>query len=315
MQKELLFLVNPKAGKAEIKNNLMDIIDHFVKNEWKVAVRTTQYSGEVTDIIREDACNYKMIVCAGGDGTLNEAVGGLMQTDCKPLLGYIPAGTTNDFAVSLDLPREVHHAAETIMNGKPFSCDAGRFNDRHFVYVAAFGIFTEVSYSTPQPSKNMLGRAAYILEGIKSLTDIKTYQLTIEHSGETITGEFLFGMISNSISVGGFKMGKPEDVSMNDGLLEVLLVKKPRNLAELQSTIASLLRNDLNNPCLYTFHTSDLRVFSSEDVSWTLDGEFGGNLRDVQIDVIPQAYTIMVPSREVNRAKSFDEISLVAEKL
>lgn len=315
MLKELLFLVNPKAGKAEIKNNLMDIIDRFVKNDWKVVVRTTQYSGEVTDIIREEACNYELIVCSGGDGTLNEAVGGLMQTDCKPTLGYIPAGTTNDFAVSLDLPREVHHAADTIVSGKPFSCDAGRFNGKHFVYVAAFGIFTEVSYSTPQPSKNMLGRAAYILEGIKSLADIKTHQLTIEQNGETITGEFLFGMVSNSISVGGFRMGKPEEVSMNDGLLEVLLVKKPRNLAELQGAIASLLRNDLNNPCLYSFHTSDMRVFSNEEVSWTLDGEFGGNLRHVQIGVIPQAYTIMVPSREEKRAKSYDEINRVAEKL
>lgn len=315
MQKTLLFLVNPKAGKAEIKHNLMDVIDRFVQNDWKVVVRTTQYSGEVTDLIRDYACEYDMVVCAGGDGTLNEAVNGLMQTDCRPQLGYIPAGTTNDFAVSLNLPREVHYAAETIVNGQPFSCDAGQFNGHHFVYVAAFGIFTEVSYSTPQPTKNILGRAAYILEGIKSLADIKTYPLTIEQNGETITGEFLFGMVSNSISVGGFKMGKPGDVSMNDGLLEVLLVKKPRNLAELQGAVAALLRNDLNNPCLYSFHTSDMRVFSSEEISWTLDGEFGGNLRDVQISVVPQAYTIMVPAEEENRARSDAEITRVSESL
>ncbi|MBR4943970.1 MAG: YegS/Rv2252/BmrU family lipid kinase [Peptococcaceae bacterium] len=315
MKKELLFLVNPKAGKAEIKNSLMDIINRFVQNDWKVVVQTTQYAGEVTDIIREEACNYEMIVCSGGDGTLNEAVCGLMQTDCKPQLGYIPSGTTNDFAVSLDLPREVHYATEAIVGGVPFSCDVGRFNDKHFVYVAAFGLFTDVSYSTPQPTKNMLGRVAYLMEGIKSLTDIKTHQLTIEQNGETITGEFLFGMVSNSISVGGFKMGISADVSMNDGLLEVLLVKKPRNLAELQGAIAALLRNDLNNPCLYSFRTSDLRIFSSEDVSWTLDGEFGGELRDVQISVIPQAYSIMVPSKEVNRAKCEAEINRVAERL
>ncbi len=314
-QNELLFLVNPKAGKAEIKNNLLDIIDRFVQKEWKVVVRTTQYSGEVTDIIREDGSAYDMVVCAGGDGTLNEAVNGLLQSDGKPLLGYIPAGTTNDFAVSLNLPREVHYATETIVSGKPFVCDAGTFNDKHFVYVAAFGMFTEVSYSTPQPTKNILGRAAYILEGIKSLAEIKTYPLTIEQNGETITGEFLFGMVSNSISVGGFKMGKPGEVLMNDGLLEVLLVKKPRNLADLQGAVAALLRNDLSNPCLYSFHTSDLRVFSSEDISWTLDGEFGGNLRDVRIGVVPSAYTIMVPNGQENRAKSQEEINRMSEKI
>ncbi len=315
MQKSLLFLVNPKAGKAEIKNNMMEIIDQFVKKEWKVTVRTTQYSGEVTDIIREHGAEYDMVVVAGGDGTLNEAVNGIIQCDGDPQLGYLPTGTTNDFAVSLNLPREVHHATNTIVNGKPFACDAGKFAKRHFVYVAAFGMFTEVSYSTPQPTKNMLGRIAYILEGIKSLTDIKTHPLTIEQSGETITGEFLFGMVSNSISVGGFKMGKAEEVSMNDGLLEVLLVKKPRNLVELQSIIASLLLGDFNNPCLYSFHTSDMRVFSSEDMSWTLDGEFGGSLRDVRISVVPQAYTIMVPDEEKNRAKSIAEINRVAEML
>ena len=314
-QKELLFLVNPKAGKAEIRNNLLDVIDRFVQKEWKVEVRTTQYSGEVTDIIREKGHAYDMVVCSGGDGTLNEAVNGLLQSESKPVLGYIPAGTTNDFAVSLNLPREVHHATEAIVNGQPFVCDAGKFNNQYFVYVAAFGMFTEVSYSTPQPMKNMLGRVAYILEGIKSLAEIKTYPLTIEHNGETITGEFLFGMVSNSISVGGFKMGKTGEVSMNDGLLEVLLVKKPRNLAELQSAVAALLRNDLTNPCLYAFHTSDLRMFSSEDISWTLDGEDGGNLREVRIGVIPSAYTIMVPNYEEHWAKSRAEINRVAEKL
>lgn len=298
MQKSLLFLVNPKAGRAEIKNNLMDIIDLFVQKEWKVVVRTTQYAGELTDIIQAEGCQYDMVVCAGGDGTLNEAVSGLMQTEHKPMLGYIPAGTTNDFAVSLDLPREVHHATETILTGQPFSCDAGQFNDRFFAYVAAFGIFTEVSYSTPQPSKNILGRVAYILEGIKSLTEIKTYQMTIAHDHETITGEFIFGMVSNSTSVGGFKMDKLEDVAMDDGLLEVLLVKKPQNFVELQGIIASLLLNDLKHPCLYAFHTSKLHIYARDEVSWTLDGEFGGNIRDVRIKVIPKAYQIMAPQKE-----------------
>lgn len=296
MQKWLLFLVNPKAGRAEIKNNLLDVIDQFVKDGWRVVVHTTQYSGEIMEILQREACQYDLVVCSGGDGTLNEAVGGLLQTTCQPQLGYIPAGTTNDFAVSLGIPHNAQQAALTIVRGQPFSCDVGLFNERHFVYVAAFGAFTEVSYSTPQQFKNALGRAAYILEGIKHLAEIKSYQLTIEHNGEQIHGEFIFGMVSNSISVGGFKMNVRANVSMNDGLLEVLLVKKPRNAVELQGAIAALLLNDFNHECLYAFHTSELRIYSNEEISWTLDGEFGGNLRDIHIKVLHKAYEIIVPA-------------------
>lgn len=303
MQKSMLFLVNPKAGKAEIKNSLLDIIDQFVKGDWRVTVRTTQRAGEIVDILEEEGCQHDLVVCSGGDGTLNEAVGGLVQTPCRPRLGYIPAGTTNDFAVSLGIPRNALQAADTILNGQPFPCDAGLFNGRPFVYVAAFGAFTEVSYSTPQQFKNALGRAAYILEGVKHLAEIKNYRLTVEHNGEQIHGDFIFGMVSNSISVGGFKMNSRVNVSMNDGVLEVLLVKRPRNLVELQGAIGALLLNDFSHACLYAFHTSELRIFSSEEISWTLDGEFGGNLQDVQIKVLHKAYEIMVPARhEVDRA-------------
>lgn len=296
MQKSLLFLVNPKAGRAEIRNNLLDIIDQFVRQGWHVVVRTTQYSGELTEIIQTQGEQYNMLVCSGGDGTLSEAVGGLVALEKRPVLGYIPAGTTNDFAVSLGIPRDALYAAASIVTGVPYPCDVGRFGNRHFVYVAAFGAFTEVSYSTPQQFKNALGRAAYILEGIKHLAEIKSYHMTIEHSGEKISGEFIFGMISNSISVGGFKMNAKVNVSMNDGLLEVLFVRKPQNLIDLQNVITALVLNDLNNPGLVAFHASELHVTSEEDISWTLDGEFGGTLRDVSIQNMRKAYEIMVPS-------------------
>jgi YegS/Rv2252/BmrU family lipid kinase len=299
--KELLLLVNPKAGKAEVKQNLMEIVDILVKAGWRVVIRTTQYSGEVTDIIKAEGSRYSMVVCAGGDGTLNEAVRGLIDLAAQPMLGYIPAGTTNDFATSLALPKNnLLQAAEIAANGVPFCCDAGLFNLRPFVYVAAFGIFTEVSYSTPQQSKNVLGHAAYILEGLKSLADVKTHELVIVTDGEVISGEFLFGMVSNSISVGGFKMNSKSKIEMNDGLLEVVLVRKPRNPAELQGAVAALLRNEFTTldehraTCLYTFRTQKLQVFSKESVSWTLDGEYGGDLQSVTISVKPQAYHIMV---------------------
>ena len=282
---------------------MLDIIDQFVKREWKVVVRTTQYAGEITEILERESCQYDLVVCSGGDGTLSEAVGGLLKTTCHPCLGYIPAGTTNDFAVSLDISRNTQQAVKTILDGVPFSCDVGRFNQKHFVYVAAFGAFTEVSYSTPQQFKNVLGRAAYILEGIRRLAEIKTYQLTIEHGEGNIHGEFIFGMVSNSISVGGFRMNNHTNVSMNDGLLEVLLVRKPRNPLELQSAIGALLLNDFSNECLISFHTKELRIYSNEEVSWTLDGEFGGNLRDVQIEVQQRAYEIMVPEERVEEER------------
>lgn len=310
-QKELLLLVNPKAGKNEVKQNLMDIVDILVKAGWRVVIRTTQYSGEVTDIIKAEGSRYEMVVCAGGDGTLNEAVRGLIHLDRQPVLGYIPAGTTNDFATSLNLPKNnLLHAAEIAATGEPFCCDAGLFNLRPFVYVAAFGIFTEVSYSTPQQSKNALGHAAYILEGIKSLADVKTHELVIATDGEVISGEFLFGMVSNSISVGGFKMNSKSKIEMNDGLLEVVLVRKPRNPIELQGAIAALLRNefttlnDLGETCLYTFRTQKLQVFSKEPVPWTLDGEYGGELQSVTISVKPQAYSIMVESIAENEIEA-----------
>ena len=299
--KELLLLVNPKAGKAEVKQNLMEIVDILVKAGWRVVIRTTQYSGEVTDIIKAEGSRYSMVVCAGGDGTLNEAVRGLIDLAAQPMLGYIPAGTTNDFATSLALPKNnLLQAAEIAANGVPFCCDAGLFNLRPFVYVAAFGIFTEVSYSTPQQSKNVLGHAAYILEGLKSLADVKTHELVIVTDGEVISGEFLFGMVSNSISVGGFKMNSKSKIEMNDGLLEVVLVRKPRNPAELQGAVAALLRSEFTTldehraTCLYTFRTQKLQVFSKETVSWTLDGEYGGDLQSVTISVKPKAYHIMV---------------------
>ena len=299
--KELLLLVNPKAGKAEVKQNLMEIVDILVKAGWRVVIRTTQYSGEVTDIIKDEGSRYSMVVCAGGDGTLNEAVRGLIDLAAQPMLGYIPAGTTNDFATSLALPKNnLLQAAEIAANGVPFCCDAGLFNLRPFVYVAAFGIFTEVSYSTPQQSKNVLGHAAYILEGLKSLADVKSHELIIVTDGQVISGEFLFGMVSNSISVGGFKMNSKSKIEMNDGLLEVVLVRKPRNPAELQGAVAALLRGEFTTldehraTCLYTFRTQKLQVFSKEPISWTLDGEYGGDLQSVTISVKPKAYHIMV---------------------
>jgi len=292
--RRMLFVVNPKAGKSDIKNHLMEIIDIFIKAEWRIEIRTTQHGGHLAEIFRDEADRYDMVVCAGGDGTLNEAVNGLQNGQHNTPLGYIPVGTTNDFAVSIDLPRNAIKAAETIASGEASALDAGHLNGSCFVYVAAFGAFTKVSYETPQEFKNAFGRAAYILEGLLSLSELKGYQMTVEcDDKEQLTGEFIYGMISNSTSVGGFKLPFEADMAMDDGKLELLLVRKPKNLVELNEAIGALITNDMESPYLISRQISKVIFHGEEEIAWTCDGEFGGEYKDSMVEVIPRAYQIV----------------------
>lgn len=295
MGKRLLFLINIHAGKSSIKENGLDILDLFCRYGWEIMIHVTQYPGEIPQLLLEKAQDFDLIVASGGDGTLNETLSGMMDSGCRIPIGYIPAGTTNDFANSIGLPKNPIEAANIVIQGEPFFCDVGMFNERYFAYVAAFGAFTEVSYSTPQPFKNILGRAAYILEGIKSLPDLKTYKMTVEYDDTQLSGEFLFGMVSNSTSVGGFSLSTWMDISMNDGLLEVILVRKPQSHLEFQNTIAALFRNELPDGCVYHFQTKSVRMYSTEEIPWTLDGEFGGKLNDVRIGLREKSMAIMAP--------------------
>ena len=280
MKKKMLFLINPHAGKSEIRNCLLDIIDLFTKHDFSVTTRTTQPSGKN---FKEGDDRYDLIVCCGGDGTLNESVNGLMELKSRPLFGYIPTGTVNDFATSLGLSRNPLEAAEAIAKGSAFACDVGLFNEKYFTYIAAFGAFTEVSYQTPQQAKNILGRTAYILEGIKQLPNIKSYHVSFEYSGGKIEDDFIFGMITNSSSVGGFQVNNKTDIFMDDGLFEVTLVKCAKNLTERRMIINSLLLQEADSNFIYTFKTSELHIVSESDIPWTLDGEFGGAPREVNI--------------------------------
>ena len=238
---------------------------------------------------------YDRVVCCGGDGTLNEVVTGLMGLEAPPLVGYIPAGTTNDFSRNLDLPKGMDKAAEAAVAGVARSCDIGVFNDRFFVYVAAFGAFTDVSYDTPQPFKNTFGHLAYLLEGATKLGSLlKGYHLTIEHDGGAVEGDFIYGMVSNTISVGGFQLFPPERVALDDGLFEVVLVRLPRNPAEFQSALRSLTRqNTVESDMIVALHTSRLRVVTQEELTWTLDGEYGGAPETVEIQNRQKALTLI----------------------
>lgn len=281
--KDLLFVINGHSGKGQIKNKLLEIVDLMIKAGYRVQVHTTQEREDATNVVRERSGDYDLVVCSGGDGTLDEAVTGMMQSEVKRPLGYIPAGSTNDFANSLKIPKNMIQAAKTAVEGVPFSCDVGEFNGDYFIYVAAFGIFTDVSYATSQELKNVLGHVAYILEGAKRLHTIKSYHMRVEYDGKEIEGDFLLGMITNSTSVGGFKGMTGKDVKLDDGLFEVTLIHKPKNIIELNQIIASLTNLKDNTDLIDSFQADRVKFHAAEEIPWTLDGEYGGDHKDVEI--------------------------------
>ena len=292
--KKLLFVVNGHSGKGQIKNKLLDIIDIMIKEGYHVQVHTTQEREDATKVVREQAKYYDLVVCSGGDGTLDEAVTGMMQSEVRTPLGYIPAGSTNDFANSLEIPKDMIQAAKTAVLGVPFSCDVGEFNGDYFIYVAAFGIFTDVSYATSQELKNALGHVAYISEGAKRLHTIKSYHMRVEYDGNEIEGDFLLGMITNSTSVGGFKNMTGKDVKLDDGMFEVTLIHKPKNIIELNTIIASLTNLKDETDLIDSFRADSVKFYSEEEIPWTLDGEFGGDHKEVQIKDHCKAVDIMI---------------------
>jgi len=295
MEKKLLFIYNPRSGKGQIKGNLLDIIDVFVKAGYEVTARPTQYPGEAIELAENIREEYEMVVCSGGDGTLDEVVCGIMRSGRQIPIGYIPAGSTNDFANSLNLSKDMKKAAQAAVGGKEFLCDIGEFNNSSFVYIAAFGMFTDVSYETDQGMKNLLGHMAYVLEGAKKLTSIKSYPMKIHTEDTVIEDDFLFGMVTNSVSVGGFKGITGKFVDLSDGKFEVTLIKRPRNLDDLNQIISSLTLRDIDAAQMYCFKTSRLVFESSEPVAWTLDGEFGGRHTSVLLENRKQAMKIMIP--------------------
>ena len=292
--KSLLFIYNLHAGKGLVKEKLVSILNIFTQAGYLVTAYPTQGKGAASELAAAQGSRFDRVVCCGGDGTLSETISGLMALDCPPVLGYLPAGTTNDFSRNLELPKGLEETTKVVAGGQIRPCDVGRFNKKNFIYVAAFGAFTEVSYDTPQSSKNMLGHLAYLLEAMTRLGSIKSYQLSIEHDGGTLEGNFFYGMVSNTVSVGGFKGLPVEEVQLDDGLFEVVLVKQPKGLAELQSIVVSLLQQKpVPGGAVLTFHTSRLRVSCRESLPWTLDGEYGGCPRTAEIENCKQAIRLV----------------------
>lgn len=284
LEKKMLFVYNPKAGKAKIKSRLADILDVFTGGGYEVTACPTGGRGDAVELIANRRPIYDLVVCSGGDGTLDEVVTGMMQSSFLTPIGYIPAGSTNDFGGSLNLPKNMVNAAELIVKGRNFPCDIGSFNQDVFVYIAAFGIFTEVSYETDQEIKNVLGHMAYVLEGMKRLHTVRSHHMKVTCEDRVIEDDFIFGMITNSVSVGGFKNITGKNVKLDDGVFEVTLIKAPRNPVELNQIMLALLNRDIDTSLMYCFRTASLRLESEQEVSWTLDGENGGSHRDVYIE-------------------------------
>lgn len=285
--KKMLFIFNPRSGRERLRTKLLDILDLFVKAGYEVAVHVTQSAGDAQKQVEKKGGGVELLVCSGGDGTLNEVVSGMMawSREKRPQLGYIPAGSTNDFAASLDLPKNMLRAAAIAVAGRPFAIDVGKFGDgRYFVYVAAFGAFTEVSYKTPQETKNVLGHQAYMLEAVKRIAGLKSYRMKFFWDDQELEEDFILGMVTNTISIGGFKGLVQPRVALNDGEFEVMLVRKPRTPKDIQSIVSCLINKDAENDCVYMFRTSNLRMESEEIVDWTLDGEYGGGVKEICIE-------------------------------
>lgn len=295
MKKKLLFIYNPLAGKGKIKNWLSSIIELFVKNDYEVTIYATAGRKDAKKIVmdclsRED---YELVVCSGGDGTLNEVIGGIMHSGQKTRIGYIPSGTTNDFAYNLKLPKNLPKAAQAVLDGEASPCDVGIINGEYFTYTAAFGLFTDTSYETPQTTKNMLGRLAYILEGVKRLPNWKSYYMEITCGDRVIQDHFIYGMVANSISVGGIKGLTGKDVQLDDGQFEGIFIRMPQNVLDFQGIINDLLKGNLNSDQIFSFPVKEILLVSEESVPWSIDGEFGGDLKTVNIANLKQAVSII----------------------
>ena len=292
--KKMIFVFNPRSGKEAIKNQLSDILGIFCRAGYLPGVYVTQEAGDAARIAEEYGKDVELFVCSGGDGTLDEVVTGMIRSGFRTPIGYIPAGSTNDFGGSLGLPKNMVHAAETIVKGNDFACDVGSFNQDIFVYIAAFGLFTDVSYETGQDMKNVLGHMAYLLEGMKRLPAIRSYPMRVTYDDTTIVDDFIFGMITNSVSVGGFKRITGKNVKLDDGVFEVTLIKRPKNPMELNNIMVSLLNRDIDTDAMYCFRTSKLEITSTDPLPWTLDGEYGGTHTKVVIENICKGMDIRV---------------------
>ena len=283
--KRVLFVFNPVAGMARVKKNLFEIVDFYNENDYLVTLCPARKMVEYANGQGLDLYSFDLVVCSGGDGTLNMIVTFCQDRQLDITIAYVPSGSTNDYAYSIGIPDTLEAALHNTLNGTARQIDIGSFNGKSFLYVAAFGIFTKTSYSTSQKTKNLLGHMAYILEGIKQISEIRGYYMKITAQGIEVEGNYMLGLVTNTLSVGGFKNLLPKDeIALDDGVFEVLLIQKPTNLVELHGIITALLKEKLeSNEYITFFKTPRVSVCAEEKTAWTLDGEYGGEEQEIEI--------------------------------
>lgn len=312
-KRNVLLIVNPCAGRTKSRAGTFDIVNKFSTNDYEFSIHTTTCQGDATNIVRKNYDDKQLVVCCGGDGTLNETINGVMDMPNRLPIGYIPTGSTNDLATTLGIPTDINKATDLIMSGHTNSYDLGLFNNRYFSYVASFGAFTKSSYATSQKMKNRLGHMAYILNGIGELKNIRAIHMKIEYDGGVLEDDFMFGSVSNSTSVAGLFRFKPEDVKLNDGIFELLLVKKI-SLASVPIALGKVRAQQYDGKQIIFLRTSKVKITSDESVAWTLDGEYGGAHKTVMIHVLEKAVEICSPENDLFEKDEFFEADPIEEE-
>ncbi len=293
MNKRALVIINPRAGVKKAKKDMFEIVDRLSQKGYSVSAQTTTQRGDGTRFIKEYGENQDLIVCCGGDGTLNEVINGVMDAGLKTAIGYVPAGTSNDFARTLQLPKKAEKCMDLILANWPRPYDIGAFNQRSFTYIASLGAFTKVSYSTPQKIKNALGHTAYLLEGVKEIGTISPFEASFTANGETYEGEFLFGSISNSTSIAGLFRLNRLDVRLDDGEFELMLIRNPKNVNDLRGILQNLVQGKYDPRFVVFTHAKEITFKSPTPLAWTLDGESGGEHTEAHISVRHNAINII----------------------
>ena len=294
MKKHLLFIVNPKSGKVKIKDSLLEVCQIFCQADYILTLNVTQYINEAIDEALSGDIRYDLIICCGGDGTFNSMVSALVPRENHPAISYIPSGSTNDFARSIGLSGTSVDIAREIMAGSPRCLDIGAFNHLYFSYIASFGAFTETSYNTPQSLKNKLGHLAYLLEGMKDLSAIEPCGMKIVHDDITLEGNYIWGAVCNSTSIGGMIRLNKDLVDYNDGLFEVILIKAPKTLFDLTKIVVSINTQDYDPDVIDFFQAGDLIFYPEAEIPWTLDGEYAPGNTEIHIKNIHNALQIIV---------------------